>query len=171
MAHVLVSYATKHHSTAEIAEAIAAELRERGNDVDCVDAADAHAAGYDAVVLGSAVYMGRWRREARRFLKHERKQLSAMPFWVFSSGPVGEGSGDAEKDEKWLEPASVIELAESLGVREHVVFGGRIPPDPSGFVESAMARNTPPEHQDLRDWDQIRTWAASIASALAGATT
>ena len=170
MAHVLVTYATKHHSTAEIAEAIAAELRERSNDVDCVDAADAHTGGYDAVVLGSAVYMGRWRREARRFLKHERNQLATMPFWLFSSGPVGQGSGDPAKDEKWLEPASVIELAESLGVREHVVFGGRLPTEPSGFVESAMVRNTPPEKADLRDWDQIRRWAASIAAELAGGT-
>jgi menaquinone-dependent protoporphyrinogen oxidase len=170
MSHVLVTYATKHHSTEEIAEAIAAELREGGNDVDCVDAADAHADGYDAVVLGSAVYMGRWRREARRFLKHERERLAAMPFWVFSSGPVGEGTGDAEKDDTWLEPARVMELAESLGVREHVVFGGRIPPDPSGFVESSMARNTPPEYQDLRDWDEIRAWSRSIATALAGAS-
>lgn len=166
MARVLVAYATKHRSTAEIAAAIADELRTRGHEADCLDAHDAHARGYDAVVLGSAVYMGRWRREARRFLSKEGDSLALMPFWVFSTGPVGEPSGDAEKDAAWLEPEAVIAQAEALNVREHVVFGGRMPQDPHGFIESAMARNTPEEFQDLRDWDQIRDWAGRIAAQL-----
>jgi menaquinone-dependent protoporphyrinogen oxidase len=166
MAHVLVTFATKHHSTEEIADTVAETLRERGHDVDLRDAGDATAEGYDAVVLGSAVYMGRWRREARRFLKHERHRLAAIPFWVFSSGPVGEPSGDPEKDEKWLEPSSVMELAEEIGVREHVVFGGRVPEDPGNFMERSMARNTPEESRDLRDWDEIRDWAGAVAGAL-----
>jgi menaquinone-dependent protoporphyrinogen oxidase len=168
MTRVLVAFATKHHSTAEIAEAIAARLRDRGLDTDCRDAGAASTDGYDAVVLGSAVYMGRWRREARRFLKHERRRLADLPFWVFSSGPVGEPGGDPEKDAKWLEPGAVMELVESLGAREHVIFGGRVPEDPGGFVEKAMSRNTPPELQDLRDWDVIRRWADTIADALSG---
>ena len=168
MARILVAYATKHHSTEEIAQAIAGELRSHGHEADCTDAAHASASGYDAVVLGSAVYMGRWRREAKHFLKHERHRLAATPFWIFSSGPVGEGSGDSDKDEAWLEPTSLIELAESLGVREHVVFGGRLPRDPGNFVESAMVRNTPPDRQDNRDWDRIRDWAQAVATALAG---
>lgn len=168
MAHILVAYATKHHSTEEIAEAITSHLRQGGHRVECIDAGHASAEGYDAVVLGSAVYMGRWRREAKRFLKHERERLAAMPFWIFSSGPIGSGSDDPEKDAKWTEPESVIELAESLGVREHVVFGGRVPPDPGNFVERAMLRDTPADLQDLRDWDAIRTWTQSIATALAG---
>ncbi len=166
MARILVAYATKHHSTAEIAEAIADELRARGHDSDCLDVRAAHARGYDAVVLGSAVYMGRWRREARRFLSHERETLALVPFWVFSSGPVGEPKDVPDEDEKWLEPEAVMEQAEALNVREHVVFGGRLPRDPHGFIESSMARNTPEEFQDLRDWEQIRAWAAKIAAQL-----
>ncbi|TDN91442.1 flavodoxin domain-containing protein [Microbacterium sp. BK668] len=168
MTHILVAYATKHHSTQEIAEAIAAELRSHGHEVDCAEAGHATASGYDAVVLGSAVYMGRWRREAKHFLKHERERLAAIPFWIFSSGPVGGGSGDAEKDEAWQEPKSLMELAESLGVREHVVFGGRLPEHPGNFVESAMVRNTPPDERDNRDWDRIREWTQGVATALAG---
>lgn len=166
MARILVAYATKHHSTAEIAEAIADGLRGHGHTADCVDAREAHADGYDAVVLGSAVYMGRWRREARRFLTHEADTLELIPFWVFSTGPVGEPSGDDEKDTAWLEPAAVMAQAEALHVREHVVFGGRLPQDPHGFIESAMSRNTPEQYSDLRDWDEIRAWADTIADQL-----
>ncbi len=171
MPRVLVTYASKHHSTAEIAEAIATELTARENDVDCVDAADAPKADdYDAVVLGSAVYMGRWRREARQFLKHNLDALSQRPFWIFSSGPTGE---NAEKDfaenEKWLEPRHVLDQAESAGVRGHIVFGGKIPDYPKGFIEKSIRDSTPAEFLDVRDWDQIRAWADEIADQL-GAT-
>ncbi|MBM7505427.1 flavodoxin domain-containing protein [Agromyces aurantiacus] len=169
MARVLVAYATKHHSTAEIAEAVAGELRARGHEADAVEASAATAEGYDAVVLGSATYAGRWRREARRFLSHERDRLARMPFWVFSSGPVGEPKDDAPaEDDTWLEPRKVIEQAEAAGVREHVVFGGRLPEEPDGFIEKAMVRNTPEQFQDRRDWDEIRGWADRIADQLAG---
>ncbi|WP_353810504.1 flavodoxin domain-containing protein [Agromyces sp. SYSU T00194] len=167
MARVLVAYATKHHSTAEIAEAIAETLRARGHDAEAVEAGSATADGFDAVVLGSAVYMGRWRREARHFLSHERGRLAEVPFWVFSSGPIGEPKADAPpEDDKWLEPAKVIERAEALGVREHVVFGGRVPEDPGNFVERSMLENTPEQFRDRRDWDEIRAWAGRIADAL-----
>ena len=167
MTRVLVTYASKHGSTAEIAEAIAAELRTHGLTVDSADATEASPAGFDAVVLGSAVYVGRWRREARRFLKTNLDALRAVPFWIFSSGPAGEKAAeDLAENGKWLEPHKVLALAESAGVRGHTVFSGRVPVDPHGFVEESMVRNTPAEFQDSRDWDEIQRWAAGIASEL-----
>ncbi|MCB0876858.1 MAG: flavodoxin domain-containing protein [Solirubrobacterales bacterium] len=162
---VLVAYASKHGSTAEIAEAIAAELRERGLDADCLEAAEAGDVGaYDAVVLGSAVYMKRWQGDARHFLRRHSKELSGLPFWVFSSGPTGD---PAEDDAAWEEPKRTIAKAEKLGARDHVVFGGRISPE-SGRMAKAMAENTPEEFRDRRDWAEIRSWAAGIAAELAG---
>ena len=159
---VLVAFASKHGSTAEIAEAIAGELRKRGLDADCLPAgAVEDVAGYDAVVLGSAVYMKRWEHDARRLLRRRADALAARPFWIFSSGPFGK-----DPDPAWSEPPKVVKDAERLGVRDHVVFGGRLPPEPKGFIERGIARNTPPEMADLRDWGQIRRWAASVARAL-----
>jgi menaquinone-dependent protoporphyrinogen oxidase len=161
MTSVLVAYASKHGSTAEIAEAIADALRAAGLLVDCVQADRVTGLEpYDAVVLGSAVYMKRWRREARRFLHRHASALRERPFWVFSSGPVGDPAMD---DPAWTEPRRTIAEAERLGVREHVVFGGT--------ATGAMARNTPPEYRDRRDWDAIRAWAAAIADALVPAHT
>lgn len=170
MTQILVTYASKHHSTAEIAEAIAQEIRAGGHEVVLEPARSAAAAdGFDAVVIGSAVYMGRWRPPARKYLKRNIDALSKMPFWIFSSGPVGEPPEDAEKQERFLEPHKVIERAEAAGVRGHVVFGGRVPQDPGGFVEKSMLKNTPQELQDLRDWDEIRAWAKQVAESISQA--
>ena len=160
MARVLVTYGSKHGSTAEIAQAIADGIRAEGVDVDCVSASEAGAIeGYDAVVLGSAVYMRRWRSDAKHFLKRHAGELAERPFWVFSSGPVG----DPEKDDpKWLEPRKVVAMAEELGVREHVVFGGKVP-DPDGPMTRSMFENTPPEFRDRRDWHDIAAWSRAIA--------
>jgi menaquinone-dependent protoporphyrinogen oxidase len=95
--------------------------------------------------------------------------LMQRPFWVFSSGPVGDPARAPRPS--WLEPTRTIDRATELGARGHVVFGGRIPAEPRGRIERAMARNTPPQYSDMRDWDEIRSWAARIAAELEVATT
>ena len=163
MTRALVAHASKRGSTAEIAEAIAEELGAAGLQVDCRPAGEVGALdGYDAVVLGSAVYMKRWQGDAKHFLRAHREELARLPFWVFSSGPVGDPA--KTPDPAWLEPARIVAEAERLGVREHVVFGGRVPAEPRGHIERAMAGNTPPEYRDRRDWAEIRAWARRIAS-------
>jgi menaquinone-dependent protoporphyrinogen oxidase len=164
MTRVLVTYASKHGSTAEIAEAVAETLRTSGLQADCREAAGvASLETYDAVVLGSAVYMKRWRREARRFLARHGKALAARPFWVFSSGPVGDPAKD---DPAWIEPAATIAKAVQLGARDHAIFGGSVPEEPHGMVQRAMSKDTPPEYRDRRDWEEIRAWATGIAAEL-----
>jgi menaquinone-dependent protoporphyrinogen oxidase len=170
MTNVLVAYASKHGSTAEIAQAIAETLRQSGLSVDCAAAAEVRSLEpYDAVVLGSAVYMKRWRGDAKQFLRKHADELSQRSLWVFSSGPVGEPKG--EVDPSWVEPPRTIEKAEQLGARGHVVFGGRMPTEPHGPAQRAMVKNTPPEYRDRRDWEQIRAWAASTASELTATVT
>lgn len=161
---VLVAYASKRGSTAEIAETVAATLRRGGLEVslcpvDEVESLDP----FDAVVVGSAVYMKRWRGDARHFLKKHRKTLRKMPFWVFSSGPVGDPASD---NPDWMESPKFVAKLEEMGVREHVVFGGSVPREPQGFMEKAMVDGTPEEYRDRRDWGQIRSWAEGVAGAL-----
>ena len=80
MSRVLVAYASKHGATAEIAEAIADQLREAGHATDCMPTDQVkELERYDAAVVGSAVYMKRWRRDAHRLLKHERRALADRP--------------------------------------------------------------------------------------------
>jgi menaquinone-dependent protoporphyrinogen oxidase len=158
----VVAFASKHGSTGEIADAIAQELQRHGLDVDCRAAADVGTLdGYDAVILGSAVYMKRRLGDAKHLFRKHRRELSARPFWIFSSGPFG-----AEPDPAWSERPRIVKEAERMGVRDHVVLGGRLPLEPSGFIEKAMVRETPPDVADLRDWDEIRRWAARAATEL-----
>lgn len=162
---VLVAYSSKRGSTAEIAETVAATLRREGlgvclKPVEGVNALDQ----FDAVVLGSAVYMKRWRGDAKHFLKKHRKALRQIPLWVFSSGPVGDPAKD---NPEWMEPPKLAEKVEEMGGRAHVVFGGCVPSEPKGFMERAMAEGVPKEYRDRRDWDEIRTWAHQIATELA----
>ncbi|HWJ41894.1 MAG TPA: flavodoxin domain-containing protein [Solirubrobacterales bacterium] len=162
---VLVAYSSKRGSTAEIAETVAATLRREGLGV-CLEPVEEVGGldGYDAVVLGSAVYMKRWRGDAKHFLKKHRKALRQMPFWVFSSGPVGDPAKD---DPDWMEPPKLAEKVEEMGGRAHVVFGGCVPAEPQGFIERTMAEGVPVEYRDRRDWAAIRGWAQQIATELA----
>src|SRR3974377_2550233 len=87
---VLVAYASKHGSTQGIAERIAAILRGSGLEVDLAAAEDAgDPAGYDAFVIGSAVYASRWMAPASEFIRHNGALMTDRPVWLFSVGPVG----------------------------------------------------------------------------------
>lgn len=119
---------------------------------------------YDAAVLGSAVYIKHWRGDATRFLRRHADELSRRPFWVFSSGPVGAAGGAG--DPAWVEPSRIVEQLEDLGVRKHVVFGGRLPTDPRNPLERALVQRTPRAYHDRRDWAEIRAWASGIAAEL-----
>jgi menaquinone-dependent protoporphyrinogen oxidase len=150
-----------------LAEAIADELGKHGHGAVCLPAEQVDGVdSYDGVVVGSAVYMKRWRSGARRFLRRHARALALRPLWVFSSGPVGDPARD---NPAWAEPGRTMRRVEHLGARQHVVFAGRVPADPQGPVARRMAEDTPPEFRDRRDWDTIRAWADGIASQLRAA--
>jgi menaquinone-dependent protoporphyrinogen oxidase len=160
---ILVAYASKHGSTAEIAERIASTMRASGCDAHAVDADEVKdLSEYRAVVLGSALYVKRLQGSARHFAHRHRDALRDLPVWLFTSGPV-DLTGE---DDKVDEPRSAVTMAARLGARGHVMFGGRLPVDPHNFVERAMVESTPPGRRDSRDWDAVEAWARSIAEEL-----
>lgn len=163
---VLVAYSSKYGSTAEIANAIATTLRVAGLEVDVRRAREFRTLeGWLAVVLGSAVYMARWRRDAMRLLRR-RRELTEREVWLFSSGPVGEDKDEPdEQRDRWTKPKRVEQLAAEIKAHEHAVFVGRVSED-AGFLRKRMAKNIPPELRDRRDWSAIETWAQKIADSL-----
>ena len=90
---VLVAYATKYGATKEIAEEIGNVLRQAGLLTDVLPVNKVRDLNpYRAVILGSAVYIGRWRKEAAKFLQAHEQALAERQVWLFSSGPTGEGA-------------------------------------------------------------------------------
>lgn len=165
VSRVLVAYGSKHGATAEIAEHIRDALRGEGHEADSIAAGDVtDLDAYDAVIVGSAVYQGRWRPEARKLLKRLRRSLDGRALWLFSSGPLA----DTELDptDRWQFPKGARKAGERLGARDLVVFAGRVPPDPGNFMERAMLKSTAEEDRDARDFEAIAKWATGVAAEL-----
>ncbi len=169
---VLVAYASRHGATAGIAERIAERLKAAGRNVEARPAQSAgDLAGYDAFVVGSALYMFHWMKAGTKFVRRNRAVLAARPLWLFSSGPVGTETTDAQgRDVRAVcGPKELPELVQALEPNDHHVFFGAA--DHSklgrGLIERMSAKWLP--EGDFRDWEEIDAWAAAIAGELAPA--
>lgn len=158
---VLVAAASKHGATSEIAEAIGQVLTDHGIEAIVSSPDDVEGLeSYTAVVLGSAVYAGQWRKEAKEFVTRHRDALIRHDVWLFSSGPLGNPPtpGGEPEDSK-----AMIAL---LNPRGHRVFSGKIQRKDLNLAERAMVKAARAPYGDYRDWDEIRRWAGDIADIL-----
>ena len=167
---VLVAYASKYGSTKGIAEFIGEKLGQRGLDADVREVSSVMVLGdYDAFVIGSAVFMGHWMKEARQFASQNRSFLANRPVWIFSSGPTGLSETD-KKGRNLREvsgPIEIDELRQSLNPRDHHVFFGAFHSDQMKGAMGFFARMAPKEVQgDFRNWTEIEAWTSSIADGL-----
>ncbi|MDQ5824616.1 MAG: flavodoxin domain-containing protein [Chloroflexota bacterium] len=162
---ILVAVASKHGGTQGIAEAIAAELRTQNLAVDLHDMQDIliDVGQYDAVILGSAVYAGNWLPEAKHFIDLNHPELSRLPVWLFSSGPLGTVNPQPQVD-----PGKLVTNIGDVAVRDHKVFVGRLDPAGLGLGERLMSKVVGAPAGDFRNWDEIRAWARGVASECVG---
>ncbi len=171
---VLVAYASRHGSTAGIAERIAAGLRTAGLDAEARSVKDVRdVARYDAFVIGGAAYMFHWLKETTAFVKRNRAALAGRPVWLFSSGPIGTDLVDKDGRDvlEVSRPKEFAELEAMLHPRSERVFFGAWDPSapPVGIAERFMKLlPAAPEMPvgDFRDWPAIDAWAADIATEL-----
>jgi menaquinone-dependent protoporphyrinogen oxidase len=159
---VLIAYGSKHGSTAETADAIGGMLRERGLEVDVSEAGPVKSLeGYDRVVLGGSIYMGRWHPDARDFVKRFADDLSSIPVAIFAMGPKTSEPGDLADARKQLD-ANLGKLP-PVGANPIAIFGGVINPAKLHFPFSRMPAT------DARDWQQIEEFADAVYSGSAQA--
>ncbi|MEO8626029.1 MAG: flavodoxin domain-containing protein [Candidatus Limnocylindrales bacterium] len=159
---ILIATASRHGSTFDIADEIARVLSRRGCVV--LDKAADETDGverFDAVVCGSAVYMGRWLPEANAFVTRNADELAQRPVWLFSSGPIGEPP-QPEGD-----PQGVAQLIERVGARGHRTFAGRLDRDRLSLAERVIVGMLRAPKGDFRDFPQVTAWATEIADELA----
>ncbi len=163
----MVAYATKYGSTKEIAEKIGEVLIQSGLQADVMQISRVNdLTPYTAVVVGSAVYIGNWRKEAVKFMKKNAQALTARPVWIFSSGPAGEGD-PVELLKGWRFPTSLQPSIDQIKPRDIAVFHGNVQVEKMSFLEKWMIRNVKSPVGDFRQWDDITAWATSIVNALA----
>ena len=167
---ILVAYATRYGSTQEVAEAVAATLREDGLEVDLQPMRKVRTLeGYRVVVLGAPIYIGSLHKDAQRFLAQHREALSEQPVAIFALGPTHQDEKEmqgsrAQLDKElakfpWLTPVALE------------MFGGKYDPAKLRFPDNLIASlPASPSHQmpasDVRDWTAIRAWASNLAAQL-----
>lgn len=171
---VLVAYASAHGSTREIAERIAARLRERDIDaearsVDDVDDVD-DVGRYTAYVVGSAIHSRAWMPEALRFVRENASALNTKPMWLFSVGmpaALGRPFRRLAASESEVVFAALRTLVQA---REHRLFSGVVHRDQFPDLRSRLVFHAMGcRYGDFRDWHEIDAWSARIAAGLVAA--
>lgn len=168
LARILVAYATRYGSTQEVAEAVADTLRLKGYEVAYQPMQQtATLEGYDAVVLGAPIYIGKWHQDAHRFLLRHQAALMQRPVAVFALGPISPDESEMQGSREqfaqelgrypWLTPVS------------QEMFVGKYDPAKLNFLHNLLTRlPASPLHDlpasDHRDWDAIRAWARNLAA-------
>ncbi len=163
---ILIAYATKKGATAGIAEKIGEVLGKEGFPAEVLPVGQAGDPSlYDAVVLGSAVYLGQWQKEAAGFLERHADKLAERPVWLFSSGPTGEGDPVALL-KGWHFPESLQPLIDRIKVRDICLFHGMLDPDKLNLIEGLAIKAVKAPLGDFRNWKSVESWATGIAEAL-----
>lgn len=157
---VLVAVGSKYGATREVARKIAEVIGEHGFEVDCEDACDVQGIHYyEAVILGSAVYGGLWRRDASGLVKEHSDELRAKDVWIFSVGM-----------ETVVKPGQPLDeadgFAREISAHEHARFAGAIDWDRLNVGEKALIKALNPPLGDFRDLTAVRDWAEGVATQL-----
>jgi menaquinone-dependent protoporphyrinogen oxidase len=160
---VLIAYATKHGSTKEVADAIAERLGARGIAVFTRPAREVtDLDGYEAVVVGSAIYMGRLHTDARDFLHRFERRLAVLPVAVFAMGPRTTTDEEVASSRDQLEAA--LAKLPRLAPCTTAIFGGVFDPDQHHFPLNRLPAS------DVRDWSAIRAWGDEVAACVSPRT-
>ncbi len=160
MRKVLVAYATRYNSTREIAEEIGSVLGEEGVDVDVRNIIDlTDSAGYQGMVIGSPIYMGKWLPEAVEFVQFNQEELRKIPVAVFTAG-----ISLRDRTEENIKAA----MAAILAIRPYVhpfdvgLFAGKLDIALLNNADRDIIRMKREEEGDFRNWDEIAGWAGGL---------
>jgi menaquinone-dependent protoporphyrinogen oxidase len=169
---ILVAYATKLGSTAEVAQVIGGELRKPGTAVDVleisqVDSLDA----YQSVVVGSAIRVGKWLPEAVKFVKHHRDVLSRIPvaYFVVCMTLSEDTPENRKKVLAYLDP--VRQQVPEVRPVDIGLFAGKIDMKELSLPLRFVVKMVKSPVGDFRNWDAVRSWAQQIHPALEAAPT
>ena len=161
---ILVTYATRAGSTAEVAEAIGKTLAAKGVTVDVLPIKKVtDLTSYQAVVIGSAVRFGQWLPEAVKFVELNNTVLGQKSTAFFAVHIMNLGEDEASRKARlaYLAPARKLIMPKA-----EAFFAGSGNPSKLSFLERTIGRMVKSPEGDLRDWKAINAWAEGLPSLL-----
>jgi menaquinone-dependent protoporphyrinogen oxidase len=167
---ILVTYASRLGSTAEVAEAIGKTLRESGAEVDVIRMQDVRdLAPYRAVVAGSAIRGKQWLPEATRFMRQHQAALRQKPFAAFLvclTLAMKNGEKYRPQVATFLDPVRAMVKPVSTGLFAGVLNIGQIESFSNRLKFRLSVMFGIWKEGDHRDWNAIREWAISLGPLL-----
>ncbi len=157
---VLVTYASKYGSTGGVADAIGKELCSQGAAADVVFIKNAMNVGsYQGVVIGSAIYMGKWMSEATDFVKKNRDALSRVPVAYFLACMTLSQPTEKKQAEVLTYMDPILKAVPEIRPVGIGTFAGALDYNNLSFLNKTILKSKGTPEGDFRDWNAIRAWA------------
>jgi len=164
---LLITYGSRCGSTGGVAEAIGQVLCEEGVAVDVRLVKNVNdLSTYQAVIVGSAIRMGKWLPEVVEFVKTHQDTLSRVPVAYFTVCLTMKDDTveNRRKALAYLDPVR----KQFLQVKpvDIGLFAGAVDYKKLSFAYSLILKVMGAPEGDFRNWEAIRTWGAGRRPAL-----
>jgi menaquinone-dependent protoporphyrinogen oxidase len=165
--NILIAYASAYGSTGGVAEAIGKELCRKGAKVDVFLMKNVkNLSSYQGVVVGSAIYRGKWMPEAVNFVRGHAEILQQVPVAYFMvcmtmRQPTEE---NRRKALAFLDP--VLQTIPQVKPVDIAPFAGAMHYNNLSWLNKTVIQSKGGSEGDFRDWKAIQTWAQGLGSLL-----
>ncbi|MCX7796395.1 MAG: flavodoxin domain-containing protein [bacterium] len=156
---ILIAYASRVGSTAEVAEKIGEVLRNLGLDVEVRSIKDVTSiSNYDGIIIGSAVRMFKLLPETMKFVNRFREEIRNKPvaYFIVCLTMQKDVEESRTRSKEYLKPLLEIKEPISIGF-----FGGKMDYSKLSFIWRILFKGKVPEG-DFRDWKKITDWAGDL---------
>ncbi len=157
---ILVTYATKAGSTAEIAAKIGEHLSARGFAVDVINVkSKPDPKDYQAVISGSCIRMGGWLPEMLDYIKVNQLTLNAMQAALFTVHMLNAGDDETSKAAR---TAYMDKVRALMPGTEEIYFLGAMDYSKLSMLDRFISKMVKSVESDQRDWDKIKNWSDAL---------
>lgn len=157
---ILVTYATKAGSTAEIAAKIGEHLSARGFAVDVINVkSKPDPKNYQAVILGSCIRMGGWLPEMMDYIKAHQFTLNSMQAALFTVHMLNAGDDETSIVAR---TAYMDKVRALMPGTEEVYFIGAMDFSKLSILDCFISKMVKSVESDQRDWDKIKKWSETL---------
>ena len=153
---VLIAYASEAGSTAEVASFINDIITEAEIKSECINVKNINSVeDYDIIFIGSPIYMGKWKKEATKFIEINQEQFKDKKIFYFLTCM----SLSSNEEDKLAQVPKFLEYERSLITPlSEGRFAGVINPKKLSFMQRMMIKMVRAPEGDFRDWEKIANW-------------